>query len=73
MPFATWAASIGAGSVRCADGGSVVAVVERTPPLDCAPWAPECGVADAVHLHPTGALEAASERGHLLMDHTVRQ
>jgi enoyl-[acyl-carrier-protein] reductase (NADH) len=33
---------------RCADGGAIVAVIERPSPLDCIGWAPESGVADAV-------------------------
>jgi hypothetical protein len=48
LPFATWFAALGAAVQRAADGGSVVAIVERPPPLDCAGWAPESGVADAV-------------------------
>jgi hypothetical protein len=48
LPFAAWFAALGAAVQRAADGGSVVAIVERPPPLDCAGWAPESGVADAV-------------------------
>jgi enoyl-[acyl-carrier-protein] reductase (NADH) len=48
LPFATWFAALGAAVQRAADGGSVVAIVERPPPLDCAGWAAESGVADAV-------------------------
>jgi NAD(P)-dependent dehydrogenase (short-subunit alcohol dehydrogenase family) len=48
LPFATWFAALGAAVQRAVDGGSVLAIVERPPPLDCAGWAPESGVADAV-------------------------
>lgn len=47
-PFAAWYAALGAATRRAADGGAIVAIVERPPPLDCAGWAPESGVADAV-------------------------
>lgn len=47
-PFARWFAAMGVAAARCADGGSVVAVVEQPSPLDCAGWAAETGVADAV-------------------------
>jgi hypothetical protein len=48
LPFAAWFAALGAAVRRAADGGSVVAIVERPPPLDSAGWAPESGVSDAV-------------------------
>lgn len=48
QPLAAWVAALGAAVNRCADGGTIVAVVERPSPLDCAGWAPESGVADAV-------------------------
>jgi NAD(P)-dependent dehydrogenase (short-subunit alcohol dehydrogenase family) len=48
QPLAAWVAALGAAVTRCADGGAIVAVVERPSPLDCAGWAPESGVADAV-------------------------
>ncbi len=47
-PFATWVAALGVAVSRCADGGSIVAVIERPSPLDSAGWAPESGTADAV-------------------------
>ncbi len=47
-PFMAWVAALGVAVSRCADGGSIVAVVERPSPLDCAGWAPESGTADAV-------------------------
>jgi enoyl-[acyl-carrier-protein] reductase (NADH) len=48
QPLAAWVAALGAAVARCADGGAIVAVVERPSPLDCIGWAPESGVADAV-------------------------
>jgi hypothetical protein len=48
QPIAAWVAALGAAVSRCADGGVIVAVVERPSPLDCIGWAPESGVADAV-------------------------
>lgn len=47
-PFAAWIAALGVAVNRCADGGSIVAVVERPSPIDSAGWAPESGIADAV-------------------------
>ncbi|MHB1138873.1 MAG: SDR family oxidoreductase [Microthrixaceae bacterium] len=46
--LACWFASLGAAVRRCADGGRVVAVVERPSPLDAAGRAVEAGVAEAV-------------------------
>jgi hypothetical protein len=43
-----WTAGLGAAVRRCADGGRVVAVVERPSPLDAAGRVVESGVADAV-------------------------
>ncbi|MCU1375167.1 MAG: hypothetical protein JWO68_2453 [Actinomycetia bacterium] len=48
QPLAAWVAALGAAVSRCADGGAIVAVIERPSPLDCIGWAPESGVADAV-------------------------
>jgi len=47
-PFAMWFAALGAAVRRAADGAAIVAIVERPPPLDCAGWAPESGISDAV-------------------------
>jgi enoyl-[acyl-carrier-protein] reductase (NADH) len=48
LPLARWFAAMGVAASVCADGGAIVAVIERAAPLDCAGWAPETGVADAV-------------------------
>ena len=46
-PLVGWAFALGVASARCADGGAIVAVIERPAPLDCAGFAPEASVADA--------------------------
>jgi enoyl-[acyl-carrier-protein] reductase (NADH) len=38
---------LGVAAARCADGGAIVAVVERPAPLDCAGFAPETAVGEA--------------------------
>lgn len=48
LPFARWYAAMGVAARRCADGGTIVAVIERPPPLDCAERAAETGLADAI-------------------------
>lgn len=48
VPFARWFAAMGVAARRCADGGSVVAVIERPSPLDCSGRAAETGLADAI-------------------------
>ena len=47
-PFARWFAAMGVAAGRCADGGTIVAVIERPSPLDCAGRAAEAGLAEAV-------------------------
>jgi hypothetical protein len=48
VPFALWFAALAAGSERCADGGQLVAVVDRSDPKDAAGWGAETAVADSV-------------------------
>jgi len=48
LALARWVTAFGVAKLRCADGGVVVAVVDRPAPLDSAGWAPESGIADAV-------------------------
>lgn len=48
VPFGRWYAAMGVAARRCADGGTIVAVIERPPPLDCAGRTAETGLADAV-------------------------
>ena len=43
-----WVAAMGAAVQRCRDGGRIVAVVERPPPLDSVGWSAESALADAV-------------------------
>lgn len=47
-PLARWFAAMGVASRRCAGGGAIVAVIERPSPLDCAGWAAETALGDAV-------------------------
>jgi hypothetical protein len=46
-PIARWVFALGVAAARCADGGAIVAVLERPAPLDSAGFAPESAVADA--------------------------
>jgi hypothetical protein len=48
LPFALWFAALAAGSERCATGGQLVAVVDRTDPKDAAGWGAQTAIADAV-------------------------
>lgn len=62
-PFVAWVAALGVAVSRCADGGSIVAVVERPSPLDCAGWAPESGTADAVEALIRSLARSEGHRG----------
>lgn len=62
-PYAAWFAALGAAVSRCADGGAIVALVERPSPLDCAGWAPESGIADAVEALVRSLARSEGPRG----------
>lgn len=62
-PFVAWYAALGAAIERCADGGTIVAVIERPSPLDCAGWAPESGTADAVEAMIRSLARSEGPRG----------
>ena len=62
-PFAAWYAALGAAAARCADGGVIVALVERPSPLDSAGWAPESGCADAVEALVRSLARSEGPRG----------
>ena len=62
-PFAAWYAALGAAAARCADGGAIVALVERPSPLDSAGWAPESGCADAVEALVRSLARSEGPRG----------
>ena len=62
-PFAAWCAALGVAASRCADGGAIVALAERPSPLDCAGWAPESGVADAVEALVRSLARSEGQRG----------
>jgi NAD(P)-dependent dehydrogenase (short-subunit alcohol dehydrogenase family) len=47
-PLAAWVLAMGAAAGRVADGGVIVAVVERPAPLDSFGWAPESAISDGV-------------------------
>ena len=48
VSLAQWIASLGVAQRRCADGGSITAVVDRAAPLDAAGRSAETSVSDAV-------------------------
>lgn len=62
-PFVAWYASLGAAIARCATGGTIVALIERPSPLDCAGWAPEGGTADAVEALVRSLARSEGPRG----------
>ena len=62
-PLVAWLVAMGAASARCADGGVIVAVVDRPPPLDAAGWAPESGIADAVEALARSLARSEGPRG----------
>jgi len=63
LALARWVAALGAAKARCADGGAIVALVDRPAPLDAAGWAPECGVADAVEALTRSLARSEGPRG----------
>ncbi len=48
QPLARWVAALGVAVQRCADGGSIVAVVDGPTALESPGWAPETAVAEGV-------------------------
>lgn len=62
-PFVAWYAALGVAVSRCADGGTIVALVERPSPLDAAGWAPESGGADAVEALVRSLARSEGPRG----------
>ena len=46
--LARWVAALGAAQQRCADGGTIIAVVDRVAPLDSSGRSAETAVSDAV-------------------------
>jgi len=61
--LATWIAALGAAKVRTADGGALVAVLDRPPPLDSRGRAVESGVADAVEALVRSLARSEGPRG----------
>lgn len=62
-PLAVWVAALGVARARCADGGAIVAVVERPSPLDCAGRGPETAAADAVEALVRSLARSEGPRG----------
>jgi hypothetical protein len=62
-PIARWVFALGVAAARCADGGAIVAVVDRPAPLDCAGFAPEAAVADAACALARSLARAEGGRG----------
>jgi NAD(P)-dependent dehydrogenase (short-subunit alcohol dehydrogenase family) len=48
QPLARWAVALGCAVARCADGGSIVTVIDGPTALECSGWAPETAVAEGV-------------------------
>jgi NAD(P)-dependent dehydrogenase (short-subunit alcohol dehydrogenase family) len=63
QPFVAWSLALGAAVARCADGGTIVAVVDRPAPLDCAGWSPESAIADAVEALVRSLARSEGPRG----------
>lgn len=63
QPLARWAAALGVASARCADGGSVVAVVDGPTSLESAGWVPETAVAEGVRALTRSLALAEGSRG----------
>jgi NAD(P)-dependent dehydrogenase (short-subunit alcohol dehydrogenase family) len=61
--LAVWVAALGAGKARTADGGALVAVLDRPAPLDSGGWAAESGVADAVEALVRSLARSEGPRG----------
>jgi NAD(P)-dependent dehydrogenase (short-subunit alcohol dehydrogenase family) len=63
QPLARWAVALGVASARCADGGSVVAVVDGPGALECSGWVPETAVAEGVRALTRSLALAEGSRG----------
>jgi enoyl-[acyl-carrier-protein] reductase (NADH) len=63
QPFIVWYLALGHAVRRCADNGAIVAIIERPSPLDCAGWAPESGIADAVEAFVRSLARSEGHRG----------
>jgi NAD(P)-dependent dehydrogenase (short-subunit alcohol dehydrogenase family) len=63
VPLTAWVLAMGAAARRVADGGVIVAVVERPAPLDSFGWAPESAIADGVEALTRSLGRAEGPRG----------
>jgi NAD(P)-dependent dehydrogenase (short-subunit alcohol dehydrogenase family) len=62
-PYALWFAALAAGARRCADGGRVIALVDRPAPKDSGGWSAPSAVADAVEVLVHSLAEVHRPRG----------
>jgi NAD(P)-dependent dehydrogenase (short-subunit alcohol dehydrogenase family) len=62
-PLALWFATLAVAAARCADGGQVVAVVDRPDPRESAGRGGPAAVADAVEVMTRSLSEAHRDRG----------
>jgi hypothetical protein len=60
---ARWVFALGVAAARCADGGAIVAVVDRPAPLDCGGFAAEAAVAEAACALVRSLARSEGERG----------
>jgi NAD(P)-dependent dehydrogenase (short-subunit alcohol dehydrogenase family) len=63
QPLARWAVALGCAISRCADGGSIVPVVDGPTALECAGWAPETAVAEGVRAFSRSLALSEGARG----------
>jgi NAD(P)-dependent dehydrogenase (short-subunit alcohol dehydrogenase family) len=63
LPYLLWNVALGAAGRRCADGGSIVALVQAPPALDSAGLTPESAIADGVLALIRSVAAAEGRRG----------
>jgi NAD(P)-dependent dehydrogenase (short-subunit alcohol dehydrogenase family) len=61
--MALWFAALAVACARCRDGGQVVAVTDRPEPKDCAGWALESALSDAVEVMVRSLAQVEGGRG----------
>ncbi len=63
VSLARWIAALGVAQQRCADGGTIVAIVDRVAPLDSAGRSAETSVSDAVEALVRSLARSEGARG----------
>ena len=63
VSLARWIASLGVAQRRCADGGSIIAIIDRATPLDAAGRSAETSVSDAVEALVRSLARSEGARG----------